>query len=369
MATRDQPPEIPNEDQFPAEVFRRRRTPAGQAFLVMIVTLLAVLFLDADGLMRTAERQHQGFQRTVTVGMMRPIRAVANTLGLTAPHRWIARASGHDQSTDFTSTDGVVLAGQHQGNHGDSSTAATTTTTLPTFRAPTATDPLRVLVAGDSLSGYLGPALNNALSGLPATVIADQHVGTGLARPDVVDWPRELQSDMDTHRPDVVVLFIGGNDDQDLRTPDGWLPISDIEKWKAEYERRVAQIMDIVARPGVSVYWLGLPAMGKAHLQQYVGTINSLIWTEANARPHRVQFIDTGKALNGPNGGFAAYLPDGSGRQVMMRAPDGVHPTPAGMDRIVALFVNDLIDTRHLRTPPQSSTTAPTTAPTPTRRR
>jgi len=356
-------------DQFPDESTPRRRVPAGQAILVALATLLCVLFLDADGLMMTAERQEQGLQRTVTVAIMRPIRSVAGAVGLTAPRNWVARASGNSQSTEFTSTKGVKIAGKHRTGPdatgpSPGSAATTTTTTLPSYRTPTPSDPLRILVAGDSLSGYLGPSLNDALSGLPATVVPDQHVGTGLARPDVVDWAKELQQDMDADNPDVVVLFIGGNDDQDLRTTDGWLPISHLDEWKVEYQKRVAQIMDIVARPGVSVYWIGLPAMGKAHLNQYVPTINALIRTEAEARPHVVTFVDSGKALNGPNGNFVAYLPDASGRQVEVRADDGVHPTMAGMNRIVSLFAPDLIDSRHLRPPhPPPTTAAPATKP------
>jgi hypothetical protein len=356
-------------DQFPGEPTPRRRVPAGQAILVALATLVTVLFLDADGLMMTAERQEQGLQRTVTVGIMRPIRGLSEVLGLTAPRSWVTKAAGKDQSTEFTSTKGVEIASRKRTDPATSGSApgaesTTTTTTLPRYRTPSASEPLRVLVAGDSLSGYLGPSLNSALSGLPATVIPDQHVGTGLARPDVVDWPKELQQDMDADDPDVVVLFIGGNDDQDLRTTDGWLPISHLDEWKVEYQRRIAQIMDIVARPGVSVYWVGLPAMGKAHLNQYVPTINDLIETEAAARPHVVTYVDAGKALNGPDGGFATFLPDSSGKQVEVRAGDGVHPTLAGMNRIVALFAPDLIETRHLRAPPPPP--PPTTA-TPTK--
>lgn len=358
---------VEHEDQFPPEPTRRKRVPAGYAILIMLTTLLVVVFLDADGLMRTAERQHQGFQRTLTVGVMRPIRGVAGLLGLTGPRAWVARASGHDQSTEFSSTQGVRLAGQQTPSQRGGANPATTTTTIPPYRIPTRADPLRVLVAGDSLSGYLGPSLNTALSGLPARVIEDQRVGTGLARPDVIDWPRELQNDMATDDPDVVVLFIGGNDDQDLRTPNGWIPIGQTAEWRAEYQRRIAQIMDIVAKPGVSVYWVGLPAMGKAHLNQYVPTINSLIKTEAAARPGTVTFVDSGKALNGPDGTFVTYLPDAKGKDVEVRAPDGVHPTPAGMDRIVSLFAPGLISRRHLDAPPPTTTT-PKAAPTTTRR-
>lgn len=361
-ATRPRRPRPQNEDQFPGEPVRRRRVPAGYAILTTLATLILALFLNADGLTRTAERQKPGFQRSVTVGLMHPIKAVANGLALTAPANWLARVTGNTETTEFTTTEGVELADQNQSTpipHTQQST--TTTTTLPTYRTPTPADPLRILVAGDSLSGYLGPAISEGLRGFPVDVIQDQRVGTGLARPDVVDWPAELTAKMDTDTPDVVVLFIGGNDDQDLRVADGWLPLARHDEWKQEYQRRIAQLMDITARPGVSVYWIGLPAMGKRHLDAQVDTINSLIRTEAAARPHQVTYVSSGDALNDRDGRFTAYLPGDNG-DVKIRENDGVHPTMAGMKRIVAEFLPQLIATRHLEPEPPPTTT-PTPAP------
>jgi hypothetical protein len=354
-------PDPTTTDQFPAEPVRRRRVPAGQAIIVLFATLVLTLFLDADGLTRTAERQHLGWQRTVALWVMHPIQDVSHALLLNRPRAWIADATGHDDDAHITSTKGVEVAdGKSPGTTFPGAT--TTTTTLPSYRRPTSADPLRVLVAGDSLSGHLGPSMSSALSGKPATVTLDEHVGTGLARPDVVDWPTELSQDMANTKPDVVVLIFGGNDNQDLRTADGWIPITHHDEWKAEYQRRIAQIMDIVAKPGVSVYWLGLPVMARPSLQAVVPEINAMIAKEAAARPHAVTYVDPGPALNGPKGGFAAYLPGPDGRNVMVRESDGVHPTSAGMDRIVALFAPELIRTRHLDPPPPPTSTQPATA-------
>lgn len=330
--------------------------------MIIWVALVLATFMNADGLTRTAERQKPGFQRSLTLAVIHPIKAVADGLALTAPANWLARVTGHQETTEFTTTEGVELADQNQSTPVPGETApeqTTTTTTLPSYRTPTQDDPLRILVAGDSLSGYMGPALSDALRGMPVDVIQNQQVGTGLARPDVVDWPVQLSADMEADDPDVVVVFMGGNDDQDLRTADGWLPITKHEEWKREYQRRIAQLMDIAAEPGVSVYWIGLPSMGKASLNAQVGTINQLIRTEAEARPNQVHYISAGEALNGPDGGFTAYLP-GSDGDVQVRANDGVHPTMAGMGRIVDQFLDNLITSRHLKPEP-----TPTTTPTP----
>ncbi len=316
------------------------------------------MLLDADGLTRTAERQHLGWQRSVTLAFMHPIQDVSSAFRLNRPRAWVAKASGHEDNTHITSTKGVEIASGPSGTVGSAS--ASTTTTLPAYRVPTAADPLRVLVAGDSLSGHLGPSVSNTLSGTPSTIILDEHVGTGLARPDVVDWPTELTQDMSDRSPDVVVLIFGGNDNQDLRTADGWIPITHGEEWKAEYQRRIAQVMDIVAKPGVSVYWIGLPVMNRPSLQAVVPTINHMIKAEAAARPHRVTYVDPNPAIAKPDGSFTTFLPTGGGREVRVREDDGVHPTGIGMDRIVAEFAPGLIASRHLA---EASSPTTTTGP------
>ncbi len=344
----------PDGDVFPAEHTPRRRVPAGHALLVVLVTLALTVVLDADGLVRTAERQPRGWQRSTALAVLHPIQDVSGALRLNRPRQWVAEASGHHDEVHITPTKDVKVAPLHPQGTAEhdpkaSSTTTTTTTTLPNYRTPTAADPLRVLVAGDSLSGQLGPALGSALGGMPAKVSVDEEVGTGLARPDVVDWPSRLTGEMAQQRPEVVVLIFGGNDNQDLRTAQGWIYISHFDEWKLEYQRRIAQIMNIVAQPGVSVYWVGLPVMDRAKLQAVVPTINQLIQAEAAARPQSVHYVDPNQVLANPDGSYAVYLPDGHGGQVRVREGDGVHPTRAGADRIASQLVDLFAVPRHLR--------------------
>ncbi len=337
-------------EQFHPETTPRRRSPARRAIAVTLCSLLLAMLGDADGLARTAERQQLGWPRSVALSVTHPLQHASHLLYLDRPRAWIADLSGHDDGTHITSTRGVRLASQTTAPATTvaGATTSTTTTTLPAYRVPSAGDPLRVLVAGDSLSDGIGISLSKALAGLPAVVDLDKHPGTGLARPDVTDWPSELAAKMDAEHPDVVVLIFGGNDAQALRTPGGWIRLSDAAAWRNEYERRVAQIMNVTARPGVSVYWIGLPVMDVASIQEQVPVINSLIQIEAQARPHRVTFVNPAPALDGPNGSYAASLPGPDGVPEKVRHDDGVHMTVAGTDRVVALFSPELIRTRHL---------------------
>lgn len=345
----------PDGDVFPSEQTPRRRTPAGQALLVVLLTLALTVVLDADGLVRTAERQPRGWTRSFALTVMHPIQDLSHALRLHLPRKWLAEATGNQDDVKITPTKDVEVAPlttpptQPPTEGSTVPPSSTTTTTLPSYRVPTAEDPLRVLVVGDSLSGQLGPAMADELNGLPAAVTVDEEVGTGLARPDVVDWPSRLTEETARIQPEVVVLIFGGNDNQDLRTADGWVYISHFDEWKLEYQRRIAQIMNIVSAPGRSVLWVGLPVMDRPKLQAVVPTINELIQAEAAARPGLVTYVDPNQVLAAPDGSYAAYLPDGNGGQVRVREGDGVHPTRAGAARIARQLLDLFAVPRHLR--------------------
>ena len=61
---------------------------------------------------------------------------------------------------------------------------------------------------------------------------------SGLARPDFHDWPAEVPNLMRRHRPDYVVVSLGTNDHQALKTRKGWIKTSN-ERWASSYKQRV----------------------------------------------------------------------------------------------------------------------------------
>ena len=48
------------------------------------------------------------------------------------------------------------------------------------------------------------------------TASEDVQIGTGLARPDVYDWPAAIATQLQKAQPKVVVVTFGANDDQDM---------------------------------------------------------------------------------------------------------------------------------------------------------
>src|SRR3954462_9328713 len=84
--------------------------------------------------------------------------------------------------------------------------------TVPQHRTPTAAHPLRVLFAGDSLVGNISQGVAKFIGDDPRIdLLTDVQVGTGLSRPDILDWGAELAQQLKRIGPDVVFLAFGGN--------------------------------------------------------------------------------------------------------------------------------------------------------------
>jgi len=224
-------------------------------------------------------------------------------------------------------------------------TEASPTAPTTTLRPGTEDEPLRILVAGDSLMGWIAPALEDELADAPVEVIDDWKGSTGLARPDYFDWPARLAEDVATHDPDVVIVGFGGNDTQPLTTPGGVITRDD-PAWQVEYQRRVAEVLDAVEGPGRTLWWVGLPLTERDNIEALRPAIAGAVRAELADRPW-TRFVDSLQVL-APDGTYQVTLPGPDGEPVRVRADDGVHPSPGGGRMLVASFVDDLRDERGL---------------------
>jgi len=328
-----------DEHNFPPEPEPRRRAPAGQALVVILVALVVGSFLNADRIDTTAHTQPFGWQRTWALRITGPIKKLSDATGLNQPRKVLSERAGNKLEPPPEDTKTVVTAPPTIPD------ATTTTSAPPSYRVPTAADPVRILVSGDSLMGWIGPALTQGFGDAPVKITEDWKVGTGLARPDVLNWPAKLAEDMTAYDPEVVVVGFGGNDAQDMATDSGRVHVGTPE-WAAEYQRRVAQILNAVEGPNRTVYWIGLPITTRANIEQVAPDMAKAAKTEIAARPW-AHYVDTHPTLS-PDGTYTAYLPDGSGGEVKVREDDGVHPNIAGARRIVAPLIVDLDKERKL---------------------
>jgi len=203
------------------------------------------------------------------------------------------------------------------------------------LRMPTGANPLRLLVTGDSLTEYLGPELvDEAARAGPVRGLTDTQYGTGLVRPDYVDWSVLASQQVRADNPEAVVVMMGGNDDQNITVPSGQILRAGSPAWTREYERRAAICMRIWAHGGRRrVYWLSVPPARSPAWASVDGQINlALRW--AAARVPGAQYLD----ILGPvtdRGRYADFVRNVQGQPVLVREPDGVHLNMAG-SQIVA---------------------------------
>lgn len=291
--------------------------------IAMIVALFGGALLNADALLRTAERQELGVGRSVALAVAEPLATVSGALRLTAPRAALDDALGRDAPRrDLTARPAPATTTTVAPD------TSTTTTTLPPLRMVTETDPLELLIIGDSFAELFGPALVNRGSD---TGLVDGEVDfrfiSGLSRPDYFDWPAYLVNELPDERPEAVVVIFGGNDAQDVIVGGERYDLG-TQRWRDLYAERVSELMDVILAFSDRLYWVGLPIMESASFTANVQVMNSVYEAEAANRT-RATYVSSFDLFKDESGSFNAYL-DGK----HMRYSDGAHFTWNGGYRL-----------------------------------
>jgi uncharacterized protein len=333
----------------------RPSVPWTRMLFIGVVCFGVWLLLDAPSLQRSATVSPLGARRTVSLDVVGPIAALSRTLGLSHVVGWTDEALGR------TPGGGPALAAAVPGRKLPPPVpvpgvtppgVATTTTTLPILNGhPTAADPLRVLVIGDSIGLDLGQPLVNdlAATGVVTTTL-DGRVDTGLSRPDYFSWPAELSVDMSNVQPQLVVVMMGANDPQSLVGPGATIPYG-APGWSAAYGQRVRALIDEANAAGAHVLWVGMPPMAAAPLNAQMQVLNGIVQAQVAARRNRATYVASSTVLADGQGNFTAYLPNSSGAEVNIRTPDGIHLAPGGGERLSHAVIDSIRSKLHIALP------------------
>lgn len=214
-----------------------------------------------------------------------------------------------------------------------------TPTTPVSTRAVTVEMPLRVYVAGDSQTPFLGSWLNTD-NRLDVTV--DARHSTGLARPDVYDWTSRFADVLAHQDPELVVLVIGGNDPQAMWNADGTAAAPYLASgWRHEYNRRINSVLDQFAAPHRHLVWVGQPPARPDHFHEGYAVLNQIA-AEAIAARSDTTFLDIWDLFGGEHPYRSDIAPPGGGEPIAVRHSDGVHLNLTG-SRWVAELVLDVV--------------------------
>lgn len=197
-------------------------------------------------------------------------------------------------------------------------------------------DAKKVLVIGDFMASALADGLIVAFASDPGIVIEKKTDGSsGLVRHDHLDWPKTLTTYIGEVKPAMVVIMLGANDRQQM-VVNGKREKFQTEPWKAEYEKRIAAILEVTKQNKIPFVWTGLPAFSSPSLSADAATLNN--YYRAKAEFAGGEFVDIWDGFADENGKFIASGSDINGQPVRLRGSDGLSLTKAGK-RKIAFYV------------------------------
>jgi hypothetical protein len=321
--------------------------PAGLVLLVVVGALFLALLGNADSTLRKSEGKPNNAQWRKDVA--KQVASVSDFLHLTGPRRGIDDAMGRSDAKGPSLDELEAQRAAQLAAAGTSTDGSTEPASLkPTIRAPTAADPLRIWIGGDSVSQVLGQQVAKAseATGL-FTATLDGRVSTGLAVPTYFNWPAHLANDVvplnGTNQYDVMVTMFGNNDGQNIQLDNGAVLQRFSPEWYAEYQSRVGKTMDLLRSPTNDrvVMWCGPPPMGPNSKVHGMDRISYIGWQEAQKRPW-VHFVDTWAFFSDANLQFQHSLPMASGQVRGLRQKDDVHFSDIGGARLAWVILDDL---------------------------
>jgi hypothetical protein len=188
--------------------------------------------------------------------------------------------------------------------------------------------PISIAVVGDSLANDLARGME-ALYGNRSNIRIIKHTrfATGLVRTDYFDWQNSIRGLLGHSNPDIVVVLIGGNDHQQIRTETARFdPFS--KEWVAEYRRRLTTFMTPLRKERAKIYWIGLPAVRSPSLSRSYQMMNLIYRKEAQR--HGFKYVSLWDAFLDRTGAYTSFGQSLSGVKRQLRENDGMHFTEPG---------------------------------------
>lgn len=210
----------------------------------------------------------------------------------------------------------------------------------PYIRLHGADGRFRVIVMGDSLADGMYSGLYRVMKD-DARVTVDKRtkVNTGIVRSDRYNWNEAAHEIAGEKAYDVAVVVFGANELQSIRE-DGRAYHFRQPGWVERFGQRVDAIIAALKDQEIATYWVGLPITRKDRYQDDYAYVNSL-FREAAAR-NGIRYVETWNAFADANGQFTEFGPSLSGKEIQLRADDGVHFTTEGYDKYASLVADVL---------------------------
>lgn len=193
--------------------------------------------------------------------------------------------------------------------------------------------PLRLLVIGDSLT-FQAKEAAEAVAARYEGVLVLRIVGlpgTGLI--SGFDWHEAMRRLVEDFHPHVVIAeFIGNYFPPYLQDARGVDILPGTEAFYERWQTATMAAMDVLTAEGALVFWVLGPNLADATADTQRRRIDA-IYRSLSSCYGSVEFIDCYRIIS-PDG-YTSTLVNRLGETEIVREPDGVHLTPAGVQRLV----------------------------------
>ncbi|WP_051231712.1 DUF459 domain-containing protein [Kaistia adipata] len=215
-------------------------------------------------------------------------------------------------------------------------------------------DAKKVMVVGDFVADGLAWGLDQAFAEEPRLAVVNRADSpSGFVREDHFDWAGKISEMLSSEKPDMVVVMIGANDRQQIKTKDGrFAPRS--EEWQKAYQQRVERFLLALQTYGKPVYWVGAPPMRSNDASADMAFLNTVFKSRVEAVGGN--FIDVWDGFADESGKFVARGPDVDGQTRLLRGNDGINFTKSGRRKLAFFVERDIRQDSGLGLPMSAAT-------------
>jgi hypothetical protein len=189
---------------------------------------------------------------------------------------------------------------------------------------------ITVAVLGDSVAHDLGRGMEDLFAKhRRVRVVRQTKFATGLVRVDYYNWNKVARGFLRKHKPNVVFVVMGGNDNQTIRRH-GKRYDPGTKAWRAEYNRLVSRFMNNFSRKHTRarVYWVSLPPVRSSRLSAAYRRLNAIY--RHQAKRHGFHYVSVWKRFLTAKGTYSSFGDNLNGVKRRLRMDDGQHFTDDG---------------------------------------
>lgn len=200
----------------------------------------------------------------------------------------------------------------------------------------------RILFAGDSMMQGIAPLMIRKLKAThPDWLLRNEsQESTGLTVKRRLDWVEKIKQEIVQHRLSTVVVFLGPNDPWDIYERKQVVRFPSPE-WEALYRARVSEICEFAKENKVHLIWIGLPGMKEKRAQRGAIVQNPIF--RDTMKQYGFDFVSTEALIGRVDEPYVRHAIDTSGKKINLRADDGIHFSPQGL-QLIASAVLETID-------------------------